>query len=64
MIVGDVPEHRWLAQLRLTAPGDPLEDRKAITKSPLCEKASEGHVSRIVKCFEEKSELSEIPLVQ
>ena len=39
MIDTDVPEQRWLAQLRLTAPGAPLEVCKAVTKSPLCGEA-------------------------
>ena len=31
----DVPEHRWLAQLRLAAPGGPLEGRKVVSNNSL-----------------------------
>ena len=32
----DVPEHRWLAQLRLTAPGGPLEHHKVFSEQSFC----------------------------
>ena len=36
---GDVPEHRKLAQLQLTAPGGYLEDRKMVREQQECAEA-------------------------